>query len=344
MRKIYLMAAFLLAVCSVKSQDSLAVVRVNEQRSFPKDIPAGNYSGITYIGDSVYAVVSDKSQQDGFFLFKIALDSITGDVLHVENLGFRGDTDKNGDMEAVTYVPSSKTLYVTRETDNTIKEYAMDGHLMRRLPSVPAVYQRDRGNYGLLSLSFNELTQTFWTCNEGTLLGDGEQATATNGVRNRLRLQSFSADFQPLHQYAYLMDAPEANRKAYLYGMGVAEVTALDDGCVLVLEREFYTPPSKLGAFVNNKLFLVHPQEGVPIDGADSLNAAMPYLKKRLVTKWTTHLSLFHHDIANFEGMCLGPKLSDGSRVLVLVSDSQNQAGGVMKDWFKTIVLSLPKP
>lgn len=69
MRKIYLMAAFLLAVCSVKSQDSLTVVRVNEQRSFPKDIPAGNYSGITYIGDSVYAVVSDKSPQDGFFLF-----------------------------------------------------------------------------------------------------------------------------------------------------------------------------------------------------------------------------------------------------------------------------------
>ena len=344
MRKIYLMAAVLLTVYSAKAQDSLTVVRVNEQRNFPQEIPAGNYSGITYIGDNVYAVVSDKSPQDGFFFFKMELDSITGDVLHVENLGFRGDTDKNGDMEAITYVPSSKTLYITRETDNTIKEYALDGHLTIRQLSVPPIYQRDRGNYGLESLSFNERTQTFWTCNEGTLLGDGEQATATNGVRNRLRLQSFSADFQPLHQYAYLMDAPEANKKAYLYGMGVAEVTALDDGSVLVLEREFYTPPSKLGAFVNNKLFLVHPQKGVPINGEEALNEAMPYLKKRLVTKWTTRLSLFCHEIANFEGMCLGPKLADGSQVLVLVSDSQNQAGGVMKDWFKTIVLSLPKP
>ena len=37
--------------------------------------------------------------------------------------------------------------------------------------------------------------------------------------------------------------------------------------------------------------------------------------------------------------MCLGPKLVDGSQVLLLVSDSQNQAHGVLRDWFRSIII-----
>ena len=118
-------------------------------------------------------------------------------------------------------------------------------------------------------------------------------------------------------------------------------MTGLDDGSVLVMEREFYTPTKKVGAFVNNKLFRVMPQAAFIIDNNDSLTADSPYLQKQLVTSWRTTLKLFHHHIANFEGMCLGPQLADGSQVLVFVSDSQNQAGGVMKDWFKTLVFKM---
>ena len=50
-------------------------------------------------------------------------------------------------------------------------------------------------------------------------------------------------------------------------------------------------------------------------------------------------LSLLDWSVANYEGMCLGPKLADGSRTLILVSDSQDNYGGVLKDWFKTIVI-----
>ncbi|KGI22210.1 esterase-like activity of phytase family protein [Hoylesella timonensis] len=341
MNKFWCFLLFSLICISLAAQDSLHVVRVNAQRSFSQEIPAGNYSGITYLGNDLYAVVSDKSPNDGFFIFKISLDSITGEVLRVENLGFRGDREQAGDLEAIAYVPTTKKLYISRETDNTIREYTLDGKLSDRKILVPPIYQRARGNYGLESLNFNPKTQMFWTCNEGTLKGDGEQATSTNQVKNRLRLQSFSADFTPLHQYAYQMETPEADKRAYLYGMGVVEVTGLDDGSVLVMEREFYTPTKKVGAFVNNKLFRVMPQAAFAIDNNDSLTADSPYLQKQLVASWRTTLKLFHHKIANFEGMCLGPQLADGSQVLVFVSDSQNQAGGVMKDWFKTLVFKM---
>ena len=44
---------------------------VNDQVAFPETVPPGNYSGITWIGGNVYAVVCDKSRSDGFFIFHI---------------------------------------------------------------------------------------------------------------------------------------------------------------------------------------------------------------------------------------------------------------------------------
>lgn len=339
MKKIIILLAVLLSTYHMFGQDTVSVVRVNQQRTFPNNIPAGNYSAITYLGDSLYAVVSDKSPHDGFFLFKITLDSLTADIQDVQNLGFKADDAINGDLEGIVYVPTSQTFFISRESDNTVHEYAMDGKRTPRQLNIPAVYHRAAANEGLESLAYQEKTQTFWTCNESTLKGDGEQTTAENGVQNRLRLQSFGPNLEPLHQYAYLMDKPEATRKAWVYSDDVSEITALRDSSLLFLEREFYVPSSKLGAFVSNKLYRVRPNLSLPVEQDAVLTTNSPYLDKHLITQWRTKLSLFNHEIANYEGMCLGPTLNNGSQVIILVSDSQDQFGGVLKDWFKTIVL-----
>ena len=71
----------------------------------------------------------------------------------------------------------------------------------------------------------------------------------------------------------------------------------------------------------------------------EKFSSDTPFLKKRLLTEWKTSLSLSKRSFANYEGMCLGPKLEDGSQVVILLSDSQDQYAGVLKDWFKTIVI-----
>ena len=53
----------------------------NKQFAFPQSIPAGNYSGIAWLGNNHYAVVSDKSKEDGFFVFEIDVDSVSGELL-----------------------------------------------------------------------------------------------------------------------------------------------------------------------------------------------------------------------------------------------------------------------
>lgn len=64
------------------------VVRENAQKTFPKTVATGSYSGITHLHDDIYAVVSDKSDSALFFKFRIQLNPVSGELEHVENLGF----------------------------------------------------------------------------------------------------------------------------------------------------------------------------------------------------------------------------------------------------------------
>lgn len=328
MKKTILIGAFMLPL-GVWPQTS---VTLNKQQHFPKDIPAGNYSGITPIGNDRYAVVSDKSATDGFFIFHIAIDSLTGRINSIRNEGFRSTGSRNRDQEGIAYLPERNTLFISGEADNRILEYTLTDstttYTSRRL-DVPAIFASADTRYGFESLTYNACTHRFWTTTESTLPQDGPQATPANKAVNRLRLQSFDDRLKPAEQYFYEMDPPEATKQPGQYAMGVSELCARDDGSIIVLEREFYVAKSKLGSFVRCKLYLVCPQ--------DARQGTL--LAKRLLASFRTCLTLFDHGIANYEGMCLGPRLKDGRQVLILVSDSQNQYKGILKDWFKTLLL-----
>lgn len=327
----------LLATPLYARRDTVTVVHADEQKTFQRQIPAGNYSGITHLEGNEYAVVNDKSATDGFHVFAIDIDSITGEILRVRDRGFRSAEAANRDGEGIAYLPSTKTILISGEADGRILEYGLDGHRTARAAAVPEVFSKMRGNLGFEALAYSAATRLVWTCNESTLQGDGEVASPANGAANVVRLQCFDESLRPLRQYAYRMDAPVASAPAELYAMGVPELVAMDDGSLLVLEREFYVPSSKLGAFVNCKLYQAWPS--VEIDRQRPIDEKTVFVDKSLVYEWKTSVGLFSYEIANYEGMCLGPVLRDGSRVLILVSDSQNQYGGVLKDWLKTIVL-----
>ena len=321
------------------SNAQTTVVKDCRQVSFGKSVPAGNYSGITHLRGNEYAVVSDKSANDGFFIFEIDVDSVSGDITDVRNKGFRGDSLRAGDCEGIAFRPSTMTLFVSREADSEILEYSEDGKLTGNRLEIPAVYKAGMGNYGFEALAYDEERHAFWTMNESTLKCDGAKATSQNGVKNILRLQSFGDDLRPLEQFAYAMDAPTAHSKADEYAMGVSEIAALGDGRLLVLEREFFFFFLKIGAFVQCKLYEIKPDNALALRQGEVIADTTKILPKRLVHSFKTSLGLFKRSIANYEGMCLGPTLADGSRVLILVSDSQDQYKGVLKDWFKSLVI-----
>ena len=296
------------------SQQTMEVLKVHKQQKFPDGIPAGNYSGIAWLGDDRYAVVSDKSADDGFFVFRIELDSLTGKILHAENEGFRSAGKKNRDVEGIVFVPDTRTLFISGEADNAIREYTLEGRHTGRQLEIPEVFRKAKSNLGFEALAYDADRRLFWTTSEGALKGEGSQ----------LRLQSFGLDMKPARQYLYLMDEPQARHPLV---MGVSAVCALGNDRLLVLEREAKVTKLKIGSWVHCKLFVVHTagEEGTLLD-------------KKLLMEFRTKINLTRRNFANYEGMCLGPRLADGSRTLLMIADSQDQHGGILRDWLKVVV------
>ena len=355
------------------------VVRENPQKAFPKTVAASNYSGIAHLHDDIYAVVSDKSDSALYFNFRIQVNPKTGELEQVENLGFTERTDgtmndgkpwqgleKGFDHEAIVKV-SDSTLVIASEGYCCLKEFSI---LPTSADAAKVGYPQNLWesrwpssefypNYNFESLSFDSVHQYLWTIPESTLRKDGQPATPQNGLTNRLRLMrlnwgkikedsnkeeyseqvSSKKDSRYMMTYAYQMDQPSTHKKADIYVMGVSELCVLPDGQLLVLEREAFIPKIKIGAFCKCKLYLINPLNSEEFSMKEKFSSDTPFLKKRLLAEWKTGLSLSKRSFANYEGMCLGPKLEDGSQVVILLSDSQDQYAGVLKDWFKTIVI-----
>lgn len=301
----------------------------NKQRHFPKAVPAGNYSGICWLGGDRYAVVDDKSPTAGFHLFTIQIDSLTGDILSVRADSFVTSHQPNRDEEGICYVPHTNTVFASSESDGQIIEYTLDGQLTGRRLHISEVFADIYSNRGFEALTYNAATHLFWTTTENSLKADGTKPNIRRELSNRLRLQSFSDDLQPLHQYWYVTDTLRAKSPEGKCTLGVSGLAALDNGQLVVLERQVQKTSSGIGSSVRVRLYLVNPAAHQPGDE----------LEKQLLTEFRTSINLTRRSFANYEGLCLGPRLADGRQVLLLVADSQNQYKGYLRDWFKTVVL-----
>lgn len=284
-------------------------------------IKSANYSGITYIGNSRYAVVDDKEQRQGFFVWQLTQDSITGKIVAVEDLGFRGlDSLDYQDAEGITFVNPTNTVWISREKDQNIVEHNIsDGLLTGRKVQVPDMFSINniQNNRGFEALGYDAVRNLLWTCTESSLKTD------TTGF---IRLQSFTIDGDSSCQYIYYMDSPQAKNKGRNHTHGVSSICVDADGSLLILEREILITKRYVGTCCWCKLYRYSLDSGT----------------KHLIDSWKTKVNLLNTRFANYEGMCLGRQLTDGRQTLILISDSQAHAGRLfwhLKDYIKVIIL-----
>lgn len=324
--------AYALAIKAQSSTQSSSVKLKSPVNLAKFCIPPGNYSGITHIDNNIYAVVSDKATANGFYLFEININN-KGKIKSVQNIGFRSDSVHNAprDTEGIIFHHKRNTVFISAESDQQILEYTLQGKLTGNALAIPEQFCIDsiRSNYGFEALAYSPDTHLFWTTTESTLLSDQKQTPDNHfedDQRLMLRLQSFTEDLQPSSQYIYYTDAPiKSNKKHKHYAFGVPAITALPDGTLLILERELYISKRYINSSVMTKIYRVNPAENSR--------------KKNLITKFCTPIN----KLANYEGMCLGPTLQDGSQTLLLICDSQNRYGNSLyhlKDKIRVIILS----
>lgn len=322
-------------------------------------IPAGNYSGIAHIVGNRYALISDKQEADGWHEVTIEFDT-TGDISSMTYVGAHYARQSAGktarDAEGIVVVAgaeadgwTNRTLFVSAESDQQILELDSTGTATGRRLAVPewcgpkAIF----GNYGFEALAYDAARKEFWTTTEQGLRADvGKRSSADNPHPTLLRLLCFDDSLQLAGSYAYRTEAPQMKGPTRLYAFGVPEMTAINDTTLLVLEREVVVKPRYNGSYVHHQLFSVQPHLYNTCAQETPLREqpAEVFLPKRLVGSFTTRLQMSgHKDLANYEGMCLGPTLPDGRQTLLLVADSQNRMGNRLfrlKDYIRVAILN----
>lgn len=313
-------------------------------------IPAGNYSGIAHIEGERYALVSDKQTADGWTEVSISFLP-SGDIDRMAFVAHHYDVGTQGkarDSEGIAYVPG-RGFFVCAESDQSILELSQDGTPTGRSLDIPKSFSTSNifNNYGFEALTFDAGQNIFWTTTEQGLKSDVAKAsTPASPSPTLLRLQCFGSDLQPLRQFAYATEAPASRRTSGRLVFGVPELLALDDTCLLVMERELIIPKRYNRAQCHVRLFRVNPRASQAIADPSlplSETDATAFLPKKQLLAFSTGIRLLgKKNLANYEGMCLGPRLADGRQTLLLVSDSQNRAGNSLfrlKDYIKVLVL-----
>ena len=271
-------------------------------------------SGIVWLGGDSYLAVDDTDT----CLHPITLAVAPADgSLVPDGVVFGAPLPLAGasDPEACVWDAAAGTVWVADEKLGVIREHRLaDGAVLRAVP-VPAALRRPHNNLGLESLALSPDGLTLWTANEDTLPADGARGSAEAGALIRLvkfAREAPQSDWREAGQWAYRADPldSEPHPKAV---SGVAELAVLPDGSLLVLERTFAVR-RRIPSF-EFRLYHADVSGTTEVSGLASLQDA--HVKP--ATKRLLHAS--GAGFANYEGMCLGPVLADGSRALVLVSD-----------------------
>lgn len=296
----------LMAGCSTILVEQFAPAKyaIKEICEITRDPVPDGLSGITYVGGNRYLSVEDS---DGMLHELEIVLGENGEVnrcVTVRSVHLEGRKD----VEGCAYDPLENIVWVADERDTSITAYSMTGGVAVASAPVPEVFKTHVRNCSLESLAITPDGLKLYTANEDTLSVDGERANMEEG--GVVRIQEFVREgrnrpWRASRQFRYHTEPVEGESYKGRAISGVSDLVALNDGTLFVLEREM----SK-----KNPLFPTCRAMIFEIDLNEGLSPTKRFL-------WGDN-TMF----ANYEGMCLGPKLADGSNALLLISDGDKEA------------------
>ena len=293
-----------LAGCSTVSVEHPGVdgPRVAEDFcEFARESGPEGMSGVARIGGNRYFCVDDRGGM--LHEIEIVLNEEDADGSCTAKRGVR--LEGRVDLEGCAYDPLDGRVWVSDEHDTSVRQFDPEAGRETARVGLPEVYRKNvRPNRSLEGLSVSPDGHRMFVANEDTLKCDGPVADdKTGGV---VRIQELvrtgkGAPWIPTRQFRYRTERIDGAGFEGKSISGVAGLCAPGDGTLLVLEREMSQ---------KNPLF---PSFRVRLYEIDlDTDAIEP--PKRLI--WDEN-TMF----ANYEGICLGPTLKNGSKTLVLVSD-----------------------
>jgi len=341
LRLVLLLAVALVAAAPTQAAASTQLEFLGQQ-IFPtstqfQGTTFGGLSSITYDARrNVFYVLSDDQVNVRFYTVRIGV-GFHGPA--VEILAVTSLRDAAGqpfaaasvDPEGLT-LTRHDTLIVTSEgfanrlIDPWVREFGLDGRQLRELP-VPQAFLPNaagtrgvRTNLGFESAGTSPNGRFLFTANEGALVQDGPPATV--GAGSPVRIMRYNLQHGELdRQYVYWTDPiaePPVPADQFAVN-GLVELLPLNSEFLLSMERSFSVGAPDTGNTI--KLYEVSLHGADDVSGLDSLATLLDTIEPVEKTL-LLNLDVLGIPLDNVEGMTFGPKLPDGRRSLVLVSDN----------------------
>ncbi|QTE22419.1 esterase-like activity of phytase family protein [Polaribacter cellanae] len=319
-----------------------------QDSTYIKNTLIGGLSGIDYANGFYYFVVDD-AKKPRFLKTKIIVEENKIKKIAVKDVVFLKDstttfyTENHLDLESifvdeitneVNFVSEGSVHY--KKTPSVFKT-DLKGNFVESF-SLPKTLENEQNmhhnaTFEASSKSFDK--KGFWVAMEGVLKSDGVEPTFTK-TNSPIRITYFDKKTnKATKQFAYQLEYITKPAKGNLNLNGVTAILEYEENCFFVIERTYQSGYGSYGNII--RIFDAQIEENSTNSIAiDSLsNTAFLPLKKRLLFNFEdVKDKLTDGIIDNIEGITFGPKLANGNKSLILVSDDNFQAYGKQLNQF----------
>ena len=319
-------------LCVLLGATCVAEAAVTMSKVGEYDFAVDGCGGITYAGGNQFYVLRDHNDTTGHaevYPLTLEINQSTGAIVS-QTLGSFFQPGSNNDSEGLAYDPGRGTVWISDEAAPTIREFSLGGAALRSAP-VPALQKsKKRGNRSLESLTISGDGLTMWTANEQALTCDGDVSDGNTSVETMVRLvrltrPTVSDEWSLSGEWAYACDTCGGSTSAQ---SGLSGLCALPDGSVLALEREV-----SVSTTGRCRIYRITPEA---LSAAQDVASLSTVSNATAVAKGGALIEFKGGGLNKmivYEGICLGPRLADGSLSVVLVSDggaTKSALGGLI--------------
>lgn len=301
--------------------------QIDSRLSLPLDSgteTVSEMSGVTYLGESPtpglyrFAAVQDS----GGKVITIDVEfSPTGSLVSASAVGSL-TLAMDRDFEGIAYTnPTRNSVYIADEPLAAIREFNFNTGEQLQVFNAPSVFNNLAPNFGFESLTRSPDGSRMWTANEEALTVDGDVSNSTAGTTVRLlEIEVAGNDLTAGRQFAY--EVEKIHSPALANRSGLSDLVYLPDGTLLALERSAALVLG--GTSLLSRIYEVELSEATDLHTgplADGLQGQTytPVGKELL---WGGAAAGTNGE--NLEGLALGPRLANGSWVLLGVVDDDD--------------------
>ena len=300
-----------------------SVARVNHMLLTPPGgVTVREMSGVTYVGPAdgdAHRFIAAEQTKKELVQFDATFNA-SGGITSITNVAAIS-INPSHDFEGIAYTNAARnSVFLSEENNPGIREVNLGtGLLAQPELSIPTVFTANkRANRGFESLTRSPDGTVMWTANEEALTVDGAVSTPSAGSTVRLLKLNVAGNFVTAgSQYAYQVEPIHGTSTLGSPRSGLSDLVYMPDGTLLALERS---------VVVSTPIFLNRIFEigfaGATDVSVGALGSGLTGQSYTEVTKqslWSGPADASAGQ--NLEGLALGPRLANGSWVLLGVVD-----------------------